>query len=133
LSNHPVKLSEELLTILVTKLSLSVHLHTQSFIRMQRAYYNILPSVCSWERPETMDTPRTVYQINQDNPGTDLAAESAAALAAASIAFRSSDGSYADTLLSTARQLFTFADTCRGAYSDSIPQVGFGYPIFVLA
>jgi hypothetical protein len=91
---------------------------------MQRAYLYVLPSVCSWERPETMDTPRTVYQIDQNNPGTDLAAESAAALAAASIAFRSSDGSYADNLLSTARQLFTFADTYRGAYSDSIPQVG---------
>ncbi|GAQ78831.1 endo-1,4-beta-glucanase [Klebsormidium nitens] len=79
-----------------------------------------------WMRPENMDTPRTVYQVNASSPGTDIAGEFAAALAAASIALRPSDGSYADKLLSTARQLFTFADTYRGLYYDSIgPQARF--------
>lgn len=70
-----------------------------------------------------MDTPRNVYKIDQDNPGSDLAAEAAAGLAAASIALRPTDPSYADTLLSTAIQLFNFADQYRGVYSDSIPVV----------
>jgi endoglucanase len=70
-----------------------------------------------------MDTPRTVYKIDQNNPGSDLAGETAAALAAASMALSASDPSYASTLLDNAKQLFQFADQYRGAYSDSIPQV----------
>ncbi|KVH95419.1 Glycoside hydrolase, family 9 [Cynara cardunculus var. scolymus] len=38
-----------------------------------------------WERPEDMDTPRTITEINAGSPGTEVAADSAAALAAASI------------------------------------------------
>ncbi|ERN05295.1 hypothetical protein AMTR_s00007p00146230 [Amborella trichopoda] len=41
-----------------------------------------------WQRPEDMTTPRTPYVINETNPGSDLAAETAAALAAAAIAFK---------------------------------------------
>lgn len=70
-----------------------------------------------------MDTPRTVYKIDQNNPGSDYAGESAAALAAASIAFKDADPSYSATLLDHAKQLFQFADQYRGKYSDSIPQV----------
>lgn len=44
-----------------------------------------------WERPEDMDTPRTVYKVDRNNPGSDVAGETAAALAAASIVFRSRD------------------------------------------
>lgn len=70
-----------------------------------------------------MDTPRTEYKIDQNGAGSDLAGEMAAALAAASIAFRPIDPAYADTLLSTAKQLFHFADQYRGLYSDSVTQV----------
>eukprot|EP01018_Ginkgo_biloba_P036996 Gb_29204 [translate_table: standard] len=73
-----------------------------------------------WERPEDMDTPRTVYKITKDNPGSDVAAETAAALAAASIVFRTSDMPYAQLLLKTAVRVFQFADKYRGAYSDSL-------------
>ncbi|RLM93031.1 endoglucanase 3 [Panicum miliaceum] len=38
-----------------------------------------------WERPEDMDTPRTVYKVDPGIPGKDVAAETAAALAAASL------------------------------------------------
>ncbi|CAK9198641.1 unnamed protein product [Sphagnum troendelagicum] len=76
-----------------------------------------------WMRPEDMTTPRTAYQINASSPGSDLAAETAAAMAAASIVFKDVDASYSATLLSHARELFTFADTCRGKYSDSITVV----------
>ncbi|GLJ13677.1 hypothetical protein SUGI_0217990 [Cryptomeria japonica] len=73
-----------------------------------------------WERPEDMDTPRTVYKISKDKPGSDIAAETAAALAAASIVFRSSDSAYSKRLLNTAIRVFQFADKYRGAYSDNL-------------
>jgi endoglucanase len=52
-----------------------------------------------------MDTPRVTLQINATSPGTEVAAETAAALAAASLALRESHNSnatYADMLLDTA-------------------------------
>ncbi|KAJ7567181.1 hypothetical protein O6H91_02G135100 [Diphasiastrum complanatum] len=73
-----------------------------------------------WQRPEDMTTPRPAYRIDPRNPGSDLAGETAAAMAAASIAFRDSDASYSYSLLNHARQLFSFADTYRGKYDNSI-------------
>ena len=35
-----------------------------------------------WKRPEDMDNPRSVYAITKDRPGSKVAAETAAALAA---------------------------------------------------
>ncbi|GJT74017.1 endoglucanase 1-like protein [Tanacetum coccineum] len=55
-----------------------------------------------WERPEDMDTPRMVYTVSPQNPGSDVAAETAAALAAAAIAFRNFDNPYSQKLLQTA-------------------------------
>ena len=106
-----------------------------------------------WERPEDMDTPRNVYKVSDQNPGSDVAAETAAALAAASIVFKDSDPSYSAQLLHTAMkvnirtncihclpvlcfihlinkqllftmmQVFDFADRHRGSYSDSLNSV----------
>ncbi|XP_059654070.1 endoglucanase 24-like [Cornus florida] len=73
-----------------------------------------------WERPEDMDTARTVYMVDAPNPASDVAGETAAALAASSIAFRSSDPGYSDTLLRQATAAFQFADNYRGAYSDNL-------------
>lgn len=58
-----------------------------------------------WERPEDMDTPRNVYKVSPQNPGSDVAAETAAALAAASIVFKTSDPSYSTKLLQTAMKV----------------------------
>lgn len=55
--------------------------------------------------------------------GSDLAGETAAALAATSLVFLNVDKSYSDKLLSHAKQLFNFADQYRGIYSDSIRNV----------
>jgi endoglucanase len=55
-----------------------------------------------WERPEDMDTPRTVYKVDRDHPGSDVAAETAAALAAGSIVFREADPAYSRRLLDRA-------------------------------
>nr|GMC98821.1 endoglucanase 5 [Ipomoea batatas] len=69
-----------------------------------------------WERAEDMTTPRTAYKLDSKNPGSDLAAETAAAMAAASLAFKPYDSSYSYLLL-----LFSFADRFRGLYDDAIP------------
>ncbi|GAV88896.1 Glyco_hydro_9 domain-containing protein [Cephalotus follicularis] len=76
-----------------------------------------------WERPEDMDTPRNVYKVSTQNPGSDVAAETAAALAAASIVFKESDPAYSTKLLHTAMTVFDFADRYRGSYSDSLNSV----------
>ncbi|KAF7094782.1 hypothetical protein CFC21_097066 [Triticum aestivum] len=73
-----------------------------------------------WERPEDMDTPRTVYKVDPQHPGSDVAAETAAALAAGSIVFRDADPAYSKRLLDRAISVFEFADKYRGAYSSSL-------------
>lgn len=49
-----------------------------------------------------MDTPRTVVKIDKNNPGTEVAAETAAALAAASLVFRRTDRTYSKLLATRA-------------------------------
>ncbi|XP_023740645.1 endoglucanase 17 [Lactuca sativa] len=73
-----------------------------------------------WERPEDMDTPRTVIKIDRNTPGTEVAAETAAALASASLVFRKSDRTYSKLLLKRAISVFEFADKYRGSYSNGL-------------
>jgi endoglucanase len=68
---------------------------------------------------------RPSYKIDAEHPGSDLAGETAAALAAASLAFAESDPTYSDVLLSHARQIYEFADRYRGKYSDVVPAGNF--------
>ena len=58
-----------------------------------------------WQRPEDMDTPRTSYSVDASRPGSDIAGETAAALAAASVAFRPLDPGYSAMLLGHAEQV----------------------------
>ncbi|XP_011101037.1 endoglucanase 6 [Sesamum indicum] len=73
-----------------------------------------------WQRPEDMTTSRAAYKIDPSHPGSDLAGETAAAMAAASIVFRRYNPSYSAELLKHAYQLFDFADKYRGKYDSSI-------------
>ncbi|KAL5727045.1 cellulase [Ranunculus cassubicifolius] len=73
-----------------------------------------------WQRPEDMTTDRHAYRIDVNNPGSDLAGETAAAMASASIVFRRFNPSYANELLTHAKQLFEFADKYRGKYDSTI-------------
>ncbi|CAN6468076.1 unnamed protein product [Victoria cruziana] len=73
-----------------------------------------------WQRPEDMTSSRFAYRIDSHHPGSDLAGETAAAMAAASLVFRRSNQHYADELLIHAKQLFEFADKYRGKYDNSI-------------
>lgn len=44
----------------------------------------------TWDRPENIKQKRQGWKITKDKPGSDLAAETSAALSAISIAFRKS-------------------------------------------
>lgn len=50
-----------------------------------------------------MHTPRTPLKIDENTPGTEIAAETAAAMAASSIVFRRVDRKYARRLLNKAK------------------------------
>ncbi|GLH01831.1 Endoglucanase [Gryllus bimaculatus] len=63
---------------------------------------------------------RPAFSISPSKPGSDLAGESAAAFAAASIALRDYDAGLANELVERARELFALANDYRGKYSDSI-------------
>ena len=78
-----------------------------------------------WVRPEDPDAAGTPsYTITAKKPGTELAAEAAAALAAASLVYSWAEmNTYAKLCLKHAMELFEFANTHRGFYHDSIPQV----------
>ena len=58
-----------------------------------------------WERPEDMDTSRKAYKVDASHPGSDVAAETAAAFASASMAFREADKNYSAKLLSSAKKV----------------------------
>jgi endoglucanase len=59
--------------------------------------------------------------------GSDLASDTAAALAAASIVFQKCNTSYADILLTHAKQLFDFANKYRGKYTEFITDAKSSY------
>ena len=58
-----------------------------------------------WMRPENMKTPRMLYKISKNMPGTEIAA-----MAASSIVFRRIDTQYSHRLINKAKLVRTFAD-----------------------
>lgn len=73
-----------------------------------------------WGPAEVMTMPRPAYKITAACPGSDAAGETAASLAAASLVFKTDDPTYSAKLLTHAKQLYSFADTYRGKYSDCV-------------
>ncbi|XP_074293058.1 endoglucanase 16-like [Silene latifolia] len=71
--------------------------------------------------PENMQTPCTVLKIVEHTPGFEIAAETAAAMAAGSIIFRDIDHVYSHNLLNKAKSLFSFAGSRRGTYDGECP------------
>eukprot|EP00624_Nannochloropsis_granulata_P004445 evm.model.NODE_31977_length_99932_cov_29.870142.26 len=70
-----------------------------------------------WSPPEmSLPSQRNAYKVTCKNPGTEPAAETAAAMAAGSMVFRHLDPVYAELLLSHAKQLHGFAGRCKGNY-----------------
>lgn len=74
-----------------------------------------------WGRPEDMNATRPAYKITRERPGSDLAGEAAAALAATSLVFRGRNGSYSEVALRHARELYDFGVQYRGLYHEAIP------------
>ena len=86
-----------------------------------------------WVSAEVMQTKipqRISYKITADKPGTEVAAEFAAAFAASSILFQDSNPGYSATLLRHAEELYQFADEFRGVYSESVPEASAFYRSF---
>lgn len=78
-----------------------------------------------WTSCEVNTESRPVFFLTPDCPGTEVAAEMSAALSASAMALTELDPAsdtpaYAAQLLAAARQLYDFADTYRGKYSDCI-------------
>ncbi|XP_066912941.1 uncharacterized protein [Clytia hemisphaerica] len=75
-----------------------------------------------WGRPEDMKIQRPSFYIDQGKPGSELAGETAAALAASYLIFRDrGDLMNALNCLTHAKQLYNFAMNHRGDYHNSIP------------
>lgn len=70
-----------------------------------------------WGPAETMPMARPAYKITAECPGSDVAAETAAAMAAASLVFSTRDPKYSRRLAEHAKTLYSFADKYRGIYS----------------
>lgn len=67
----------------------------------------------SWGRPEQMTLKRPAYKITAKKPGTELAGETAAALAAASVFLRPYDPVLANEAVKHAKEIYEFADKYR--------------------
>lgn len=79
-----------------------------------------------WGRPEQWygSSPRPTLRATTALPASEVAGEQAAAMAAASMVFtENGDVAYGATLLHHAEQLYLYATTYRGKYSDSFPIV----------
>ena len=74
-----------------------------------------------WDSPENLDDmDRPVYSLSSTCPGSDLAGETAAALAASAVWFNLlGEEEYAADCLTHAKALFEFANTYRGADKQS--------------
>ncbi|XP_042376935.1 endoglucanase 16-like [Zingiber officinale] len=81
-----------------------------------------------WQRPEDMTTSRKAYKVDAEHPGSEVAAETAAAMAAASLVFKQTDPHYSHVLRHHAQQLFEFGDKYRGRYDESVESAAEYYP-----
>ncbi|KAK4324903.1 hypothetical protein Pmani_004489 [Petrolisthes manimaculis] len=102
---------------------------TDYFLKAHTGYFELYGQVGDgysdhsfWGRPEDMTMYRPAWKIDTNAPGSDLAGETAAALAAASIVFQNVDPGYATECLNVARELYQFADERRELYHNSITQ-----------
>lgn len=83
-----------------------------------------------WGPAEMMTMKRPSYFVDAHHPGTDLTAETAAAMAAASIVFKESDSVYSAQLVKEAKALYLFAEKYKGKYTNAIPDAKKYYESF---
>ncbi|KAL3162306.1 hypothetical protein ABBQ32_009993 [Trebouxia sp. C0010 RCD-2024] len=86
----------------------------------------------TWERPEDMTTSRANITISTTNTtataAADLVGNAAAALAAASMVWESVDSAYAAQALLAAKDLYTFAQSVPGVYTQEYADAVLSYP-----
>uniref|UniRef100_A0A0D9WU55 Endoglucanase n=1 Tax=Leersia perrieri TaxID=77586 RepID=A0A0D9WU55_9ORYZ len=70
-----------------------------------------------------MDYLRPLTKITPKSPGSDVAAETAAAMAAASLVYKPINKTYSLSLLDHGERLFAFADKYRGSYTRTFPEL----------
>ena len=80
-----------------------------------------------WGRPEQQTGARPFYVWDSSKPASDLSAAFSAALASTSLVFKSSDPEFSAKCLLHAKQLFDFASTKLGKYSDQYPSATYVY------
>ncbi len=64
-----------------------------------------------WGPAEVMQMQRPAYKVDKNNPGSTVAGEAAAALAACAAVYKSVDKSYSDKCLKHAKELYNFAES----------------------
>ena len=74
-----------------------------------------------WLPPEYITYEYPSYKVTSSAPGTEVSAETAAALAAASILFKNVDSTYSSKLLEHSKEIYDFADKNRGDYTKAVP------------
>lgn len=74
-----------------------------------------------WVRPENMKAPRTLYEIDEKTPGTEIAAETSAAFAASSMVFRH-DRAYSRKLLNKAKLVINIYTIYLSAFRIKIQE-----------
>ncbi|XP_071111805.1 uncharacterized protein [Haliotis cracherodii] len=77
-----------------------------------------------WGRAEDMKMARPAYKLTPSKPGSDVAGEIAASMAAGYLAFKQRDSAYATKLLTASKQIYEFGKKYPGKYSQSIPDAG---------
>ena len=80
-----------------------------------------------WYPPEYIDYDYPSFKIDASNPGSEVAAETACSLAAASILFKEEDSSYSEILAKHAIEIYDFADEYRGDYFVAVPEAAAYY------
>ena len=80
-----------------------------------------------WTRPEDSTVSRPAYKVTRDKPGSDLVAETAAALASAAFLLER-DIKYSDELVKHSKELYKFAKEYPGKYDKSIKDAHDNYP-----
>ncbi|MDN3638323.1 glycoside hydrolase family 9 protein [Simiduia curdlanivorans] len=79
-----------------------------------------------WGSPEVVHltsraaSNRPAFKVDASCPGSDLAGETAAALSAIAMVFKTDDPAYSANLINHAKQLYSFANTYKGKYSACI-------------
>jgi len=80
-----------------------------------------------WGRPEQQSGDRPCYVWDSSKPASDLLSAASSALSAGALALKPVDPSYADQLVSQAKELYAMATKTEGKYSSSYSDATYVY------